>query len=451
MATKKKPRAAAWTVMVFMNGDNNLEADAITDFHEMAKVGGTSDVNVVVQLDRNGGYAVTSPQWKGACRFLVKKGTAPQPSQALEKLGDTNMGSGNTLADFIRWATKNYPARRYMLDIWNHGQGWRVALARPIKGDVAQLAEVAAFREQNLEAETARRARRIAPLMRGARAPGEAVVARMPAIPQLSAVPNTVRYVSIDDTSNDFLYNREIQDVLETMQPRMDLVGFDACLMAMVETGYALRKCAKVMVGSEELEPGSGWNYADWLAKLTAKPSMNERDLGAVLVESYRASYDGVDESVTLSATRLDRVDALAGAIDSLSDALIDAVAAGKSAVIAKARAGCAEFAPHYGLHGIDLARLCDLLAASALPPAVKTAATKCAAAARAAVLAYYAGKDRQGDFGSHGLAIYFPRTKAIFNTDPDGEGYLKANRNYPVAFVQERRWADFLARYSAA
>ena len=445
------PSAKAWTIMVFMNGDNNLEADAITDFHEIAKVGSTSDVNIVVQFDRNGGYAVTSPQWKGACRFLVKKGTAPQPSQALEKLGDTNMGSANTLAEFIRWATKKYPAKRYMLDIWNHGQGWRVALAKPIEGDVTELAEVAAFRERNLDAETQRRSRRMQTLVRGAAAGGAAPVARIPAIPILSGVPNTVRLVSIDDTSHDFLYNREIQDVLETMQPRMNLVGFDACLMAMVETGYALRKCAKVMVGSEELEPGSGWNYADWLAKLAAKPAMNESELGKVMVDSYRTTYTGMDESVTLSATRLDRMDALAKAIDALSDELIAAVGAGKAAAIDHVRAQCAEFAPHYGLHGIDLARLADLLAASSLPPALKAAAKKAGAATRGAVIANHGGLDRQGDFGSHGLAIYFPRTKALFKADADGEGYLKTNGNFPVAFVQERRWADFLAKYYAA
>ena len=43
---------AKWTVMVYMAGDNNLDGAALRDIAEMAKVGFTKDVNVLVQLDR---------------------------------------------------------------------------------------------------------------------------------------------------------------------------------------------------------------------------------------------------------------------------------------------------------------------------------------------------------------------------------------------------------------
>jgi Clostripain family len=441
---KKTAKKAKWTVMVYMNGDNNLEPEALTDFREMAKVGSTPDVNVVVQLDRNGGHAVTTPQWKGACRFLVKKGMQPQPASALKVMGDTNMGSPNTLGDFIRWSMERYPAQRYMLDIWNHGQGWRLALARPVTGDPQDVAAYRAFRDAGIEEETARRSRRLAPATRGA-APE---IARMVSIPRDSSIPNTIRYVSTDDTSHDFLYNREVQDVLETFDP-LDLVGFDACLMAMIETGYALRKSAKVMVGSEELEPGAGWNYADWLAQLAAKPSMDAIALGKVLVDSYRNFYDGGDETVTLSALRMDKMNALADAVDALADELIKCVDAGKAAIVKQARSKCSEFAPGYGLHGIDLCHFCDSIAGVAnVPPALKTAAGKTEKAVQAAVIASHAGKDREGSFGAQGLSIYFPSSKALFKSDDDGEGYLKSNLKFPVQFVQERKWADFLAAY---
>ena len=56
---------ADWTFMVYMDGDNNLEAAALNDFREMAHVGSTADVNIVVQLDRtpldqgSGGFGYT--------------------------------------------------------------------------------------------------------------------------------------------------------------------------------------------------------------------------------------------------------------------------------------------------------------------------------------------------------------------------------------------------------
>jgi len=37
-----------WTIMVYLDGDNDLEKYAIDDFLEMASVGSTSDVNIIV-------------------------------------------------------------------------------------------------------------------------------------------------------------------------------------------------------------------------------------------------------------------------------------------------------------------------------------------------------------------------------------------------------------------
>jgi hypothetical protein len=65
------------------------------------------------------------------------------------------------------------------------------------------------------------------------------------------------------------------------------------------------------------------------------------------------------------------------------------------------------------------------------------------------AVIANYAGSDRQGPYGSFGLAIYFPARDADHLNDPFAEGgYEKDNTYYPVEFVQNYHWADFLHSY---
>jgi len=75
-----------WTVMVYMDGDNNLEAALLEDFREMALVD-NPDVNIVVQLDRAvdrlnvPGYTAAHGDWKTTMRFLVKKGVQPEPPQ----------------------------------------------------------------------------------------------------------------------------------------------------------------------------------------------------------------------------------------------------------------------------------------------------------------------------------------------------------------------------------
>jgi hypothetical protein len=440
---------AKWTVMIFLNADNNLEPFGISDFREMANVGSSSDVNIALQFDRNGSYATTSPQWSGCHRFLVKKGMRPQPSDAIQHLGDTNMGDGQVLRNFVDWAMSTYPAERYMLEIWNHGQGWRNFQVRPAEGSETDVREFTQFRKGRIETDAQRRSARSS---RSIEQHGADLAARPQSIPHHMVAPNTVRYVSLDETSNDKLYNREIQDALLSLATRLDLFGFDACLMAMIETAYALRNVAKVMVASEELTPGDGWKYSDWIGLLRGNPDMDANDLGRTLVKSYRRSYRGVDETVTLSSVELSKMDAMARSIDTLADALVADLRSGKLQEIRKARAVCEEFAPGYGLHGIDLGYLCEAIKkTTGLSVQSTAAASSLLQEIGGAVIANYAGEDRQQGYGSTGLAVYFPQSKALFNTDPEREGYLKSNKHFPVEFVQKHRWADFLQAYYGA
>jgi hypothetical protein len=431
--------------MVFLNADNNLEPFGLTDFREMAKVGSTDDINIIVQFDRNGGFASTNPQWSGCHRFRVLKSMTPTPANALHVLGNTNMGSGVVLRNFVDWAMKEYPAKKYMLDIWNHGQGWRFFQAlRPTVTGI-DLDRYMTFRVEALSREAARTQDRL----KLARAPsGSPFHLPLQSLPMDAIAPGTVRYVSSDDTSNDKLFNREIQDALAGLH--LDVIGFDACLMAMVETAYALRDRAKVMVGSEELEPGAGWNYADWLARLSAKPTMSAAELGAVLVQSYGDTYGGLDETVTLSAIDLAKVDQLVNQIDALSRALLKVGATDFGKVVASRKA-CETYAPGYGLSGIDLSEFNVNLVREFAGNTVGSLASTLLGGLKAATLANYAGQDRIKGFGSQGLSIYFPESKSIFAQDPDGIGYMKTNSQFPVEFVQNNAWSDFLVgRYLA-
>jgi hypothetical protein len=68
LLTVTGPTTAAWTFMVYMDGDNNLEPFALGDFLEMASVGSTSNVNVVVELDRSPAFDTSYGDWTGAWR-----------------------------------------------------------------------------------------------------------------------------------------------------------------------------------------------------------------------------------------------------------------------------------------------------------------------------------------------------------------------------------------------
>ena len=114
---------AEWTFMVYMASDNNLEGAGIEDLNEMETVGSSKELNFIVQVDRAEGYDTSNGDWKGAKRYRMEKDedTAIVNSPELADMGEINMGDPSTLADFIIWAYDNYPAKRYFLDLWDHG------------------------------------------------------------------------------------------------------------------------------------------------------------------------------------------------------------------------------------------------------------------------------------------------------------------------------------------
>ena len=110
-----KQHLTGWTFMVYIAGDNNLDPAALKDIAEMAKVGSSEDLNVIVQLDR--------AKDRKTRRFFITKGGGYQ-KDCVEIFDETNTGDPSVLEDFILWGMEKYPASRYALVIWNHGGGW---------------------------------------------------------------------------------------------------------------------------------------------------------------------------------------------------------------------------------------------------------------------------------------------------------------------------------------
>ena len=64
-----------------------------------------------------------------------------------------------------------------------------------------------------------------------------------------------------------------VHDLIDGGTP-FEVVGFDTCLMATIDTAYAFSDIAKYLVASEEFEPGCGWNYTVWLQALADNTSV---------------------------------------------------------------------------------------------------------------------------------------------------------------------------------
>lgn len=447
-----------WTVMVYMNANNNLEPDAFVNFAEMANVDANPAVNVIVQFARQAEYT-PSPDWKGALRFKMRRDIEPTLEDSLNRQADANMnedhipnpnmGDVKTLCEFVEWAEKQYPARHYMLVIWDHGDGWRafdtIKINAPKKTLPVVLEKVSNERDSNLE-----KARELSNNVASTGEPERDAKPKSPVIPVNKVMQTaTFRAISIDDAHDGAkLYNYQIQNGLQKLlgSRKLDVIGFDACLMAMVETSYAMRNVASVMVGSEELEPGKGWNYTDWIGRLCGKSLMEPEELAGIIVAAYESYYKNLRKPTTLSCVKLSGIETLATSIDEFSDALIRNVKTRHgSDVIRNARSSCFVYAPGCNLHGVDLGQFCDLIATMSDDPKVIAQAQKVRADLNKCVVANYRSVDRPQ---SNGLAIYFPASETLFRTDPSKEGYDKDNTDNPVEFVKTRRWVSFLQAY---
>jgi len=79
----------------------------------------------------------------------------------------------------------------------------------------------------------------------------------------------------------------EINQALKAGGVKFDFVGFDACLMATLETALMLTPYADYMIASEETEPGVGWYYTNWLNKLSKDTSTETIWLGKQIVDDF--------------------------------------------------------------------------------------------------------------------------------------------------------------------
>jgi hypothetical protein len=123
-------KKAKWTVLAYMDGNNNLDNSqngtsfVIGDVQEMEKAGSTKNVQIMAM--------VGSLKTGGNCKYYhIEKFDNELPdslkSTVIEDLGSKDMSDKQVLTNFIRKGMELYPADRYMLIIDDHGGGWRGA------------------------------------------------------------------------------------------------------------------------------------------------------------------------------------------------------------------------------------------------------------------------------------------------------------------------------------
>ena len=187
----------------------------------------------------------------------------------LIKVGEedrVSMGKTSTLAEFLKWGVKNFAAEKMGVVLWDHGGG-------------------------------------------------------------------SIEGVCWDEYDEDCLTLREIDaallSVYKTMTDKFEFVGMDACLMGTVEMANIAASYARYMYGSEEMEPGGGWDYTEIGNYLARNPGADGAELGKIVSDSYLASCkkQGDSEIATMSVIDLSKVDKMVESFNTFAKSMYDSAA----------------------------------------------------------------------------------------------------------------------------
>ncbi len=240
-----------WVVMVYLDGDNDLEEVAIEDFNELELgLGSSTDIKVIVLIDRAVGYDTSNGDWTGARIYeIVSDDTTTIASTLLVNKGELNMASGDILEDFIDYCFTNYDANQYWLDIWNHGGG-----IDGICWDDSASTDKLTMDEMQVA----------------------------------------------------------IQENIDTHSETFAIISHDACYMNMIEVAYEFKDQADYFIASEESIPFAGFDYAPVISSLNDTATMDAATLSTVIVDAYESYYNPSVDYTTLSTINLSVMDVVA-------------------------------------------------------------------------------------------------------------------------------------------
>ncbi len=366
-----------WTVLHYSMADTNLEPFMVADVNELGEVGSNENLQIREFMDRSAGYGedplLDQGDWVGGRVLDLGE---PGTSTVVEELGDVDSADPATLAAFIADGLETHRAAHYALVISDHGASWPGI--GPDEGtddySVLDLDEIVA------------------------------------------AISDGLKQAGVD---------------------KLDLLGFDACLMANYEVASAVAPLAERLVASQELEPGHGWDYTS-LQVLADDPTTTVDALGSAIIDGFAAQAEaaGTEDEITLSMVDLTKMDAVDEAVDAFAETLAE-----ESATVAPAVGRAEAVTLSFGkspdasqdMHLNDLGLL-----AAAIGENAPEAADRADAVVSALEDAVVDSVDGVVTAGATGLSIYLPPVVDL--ADP---AYLDVS--------SAGEWSDFLDAYYGA
>lgn len=372
-----------WAFLVYIAGDNDLSDAGLRDLSEMCKVRVPENVYVGVELDTYGEHT-------GSIRYEISNPYDEDRSYrtVMERLEEKDTGDPKSLTDFLIWGMQSFPARRRVLVVWGHGTGFR-SITRDVAMDVT----------------------------------GGSL-----SIPEVR--------LAIDNAFKELGKKRSLRSIIPK-DGKFDVLGFDACLMSMLEVAHHLRTRADILVGSQQREPGDGWPY-DEVLKAFGRTKDPERLAERIVLEYIRWCVDHGFSGVTQSALRLENMEELARDVGALGRKLVGALGNDpqfRGVTRSLRRASLSFDLSDY----VDLYDLADKMTQCGKQEVIKAAGEVKRTLKKAVIKA--GTDDARGVLGAEGVSVWFPSQGWLY--DNHRVAYRRLDFVRPGA-----GWIEFLDAY---
>jgi hypothetical protein len=421
--TKKKKDM---TLIVYIAADNDLNRFAGRNIKQMASIGSNEHLNIAVHLD-----ICTKKNEKVTLRYIILKDKIIHANVNEPETSCMDSGDPHSLISCCKWAIETCPAYEYALILWDHGTG----IIDPRNGRILSSYDLFIYNPTSSKYE----------------------LNRLTNYLDLMESENwQYRGICWDDTTGNYLTNDDLEYALRIISKKLlkgkklAILGFDACLMSMIEIAHIAKKYANIMVSSQEVILGPGWNYKHVLS-LFQNNSHSPIIFAQRMVDAYRQAYQTITDDYTLAAISLDKVTMLEKNITEVAGLLEDCLKNQKSNSVKKAiqvsknKKYCTHFDEpsyididhfyHNLLNNIKSFKLTDSQKTTKHTNKLKVLLEQGRALIQEAVIANETGENL---LRAAGISIYFPERKI--------------HSSYPkTPFASTRGWLDFLKSYHEA
>jgi hypothetical protein len=305
-----------WTIMIYMAGDNNLSTDMSYALEQIKSVTKETDkVNLFVSFD---GFSLEVPTIY--CDFTEKNQDTPNyyrsfkitdklisSKEKVEQNFNENSASINSVLNFVDWCVnkvehkitdgttvKGRKANNYAMIFSGHSFGFQgQGLFKDEKAnDTMSLDELKLMFER---------------------------------------ITMTGDELEKAKVQNSKLGTDELGGTTEILGKKLAILGFDSCVMSMMEIGCQFREVAETMVASEGSIPNAGWSYAQVLGTLTKAGNISPKHVAADFVQEFikqQSKFSLADISVDMAAWDLsvlkDVETSFKSFVEKLNDCFVD-------------------------------------------------------------------------------------------------------------------------------